>query len=150
MLIARLWRLGLGAAALAWMGLIFYLSSLSAEAASQPLETGAVSWLGELRSYVAHVFLFGVLASLILAFLWGWKSGYQLRWALSAAAFAAIYGISDEYHQSFVLGRSASIADVLVNIFAAIAAAGCMWLVAIWWRGRIFNTLRQHSGSKHG
>ena len=80
------------------MGLIFYLSSLSQAEASKPLESVPVSWLQELRSYIAHLALFGVLASLAQAFLWGWNSGYKLRWALCAVAFASIYGISDEFH----------------------------------------------------
>ena len=111
------------------------------------MESGSISWLGGLRSYLAHFVLFGILASLILAFLWGWNSSYQLRWALGAAAFATIYGISDEYHQSLVPGRHASIVDILVNILAAMAVAVGMWLVAIWWRGRKANFRLKHPSS---
>ena len=135
MLIAWTWRLTTSTAVLAWMGLIFYLSSLSQTEASRPLESPAIAWLGVLRSYAAHAVLYGVLASLIQASLWGWKSDYRIRWALAAAAFAALYGISDEYHQSLIFGRSGSIVDVLVNAFGAITAAATLWLMSLWWRG---------------
>ncbi len=42
-------------------------------------------------------------------------------WA--AASFAALYGISDEIHQSFVPGRSADVWDLVADIFGAIAGA---------------------------
>ena len=74
---------------LAWMGLIFYLSSLSQAEVSRPLETPAIAWLGMLRSYAAHVVLYGILASLVQASLWGWKPDYRLRWTLAAAALEA-------------------------------------------------------------
>jgi len=135
MLAEWLWRLTPSAAVLAWMGLIFYWSSLTQVEVSRPLESPAISWLGVLRSYVAHIVMYGVLASLAQASLWGWKPDYRLRWALAAAAFATLYGISDEFHQSLVLGRSSSIVDVIVNSLAAITAAATLWLVAAWWRG---------------
>ena len=126
-------RLALNGATLAWMGLIFYLSSLSQDEASRPLETPAIAWLGALRSYAAHIVLYGVLASLTQAGLWVWKSDYRFRWTLAAAAFSALYGISDEYHQSLT-GRSGSLDDIVVNAFGATGGAACLWLVGLNWR----------------
>ena len=134
-LISWIWRIAMSGATLAWMGLIFYLSSLSQAEASRPLETPAIAWLGMLRSYAAHVVLYGILASLVQASLWGWKPDYRLRWTLAAAAFAGLYGISDEYHQSLVFGRSGSIVDIVVNVLGAITAASSLWLGVTWWRG---------------
>jgi len=132
-----LWRLGFTGAALAWMALIFYSSSLSQEEASKPLESGTVSWLGDVRSYAAHIVLYGVLAALIQTSLWGWKFGYQLRWAIVAAMLAALYGASDEYHQSFVAGRSATIVDVFTNAAGATLSAAGLWLLVKLLRGRL-------------
>lgn len=136
------WRLGFTAAALAWMAFIFYLSSLTAEEASKPLESGAVSWLGDIRSYAAHAMLYGVLAALIQVSLWGWKFGYQFRWTVAAAGFAALYGVSDEFHQTFVAGRSATMADVFVDSAAAAWSATGLWFLVklswIWLRWRQF------------
>ena len=109
LLTSVLWaaRLALSGATIAWMALIFYLSSLSQAEVSQPLELPVISWLGVLRSYAAHIVLYGVLASLAQASLWAGKPDYRIRWALAAATFSTLYGISDEYHQSLV-GRSGS------------------------------------------
>ena len=121
-------RLSLSGATIAWMALIFYLSSLSQAEVSQPLESPVISWLGVLRSYAAHIVLYGILAFLAQVSLWAWKPDYRIRWALVAAAFSALYGISDEYHQSLI-GRSGSIADVIVNVFGATIAVAGLWIV---------------------
>ena len=111
-----------------WMALIFYLSSLTQD------EVPAATWLGSWQSLFGHVFLYGILASLLEVSLWEWSSQYRFRWALGAAVAASLYGVSDELHQSFVDGRSSTINDALVDTFAAIAAATCLWLIASHWR----------------
>ena len=113
------------------MGLIFYLSSLT-----QP-ETPKVPGLGNWQSLVGHLVLYGICAALMEGSLWSWNSGFRLRWALAAALAATVYGISDEFHQSFVAGRHATVEDVLVNTVAAIGAAIGLWLIARRWRNRI-------------
>ncbi len=126
-----LWRLGIFTAVLAWMGLIFQLSSLSQEQASAPLE--AVSWLGWARSYLAHLVLYGVLATMVQVNFWAWTNAgmYRLRWALLAAALASFYGVTDEYHQSLVPGRFASIIDMGVNATGAAITATGLWFFAL-------------------
>jgi len=131
------WRISLGGAALAWMGLIFYLSSLSQTEVSKPLESGAVSWLGDVKSYAAHFVVYAILAALIAVNMWGWKFGYQFRWAVAAAVLAALYGVSDEYHQTFVAGRSGTPVDVLTNAAGAIFSAAGLWFLVKVWRGRL-------------
>ena len=126
--------IGSGTAAIAWMGLIFYLSSLSGAEASQRLESGAISWLGDLRSYAAHIVLYAVLAALIQVALWGWSLELQLRWVIVAAVLASLFGISDEYHQSFVTGRSATVVDGLVDSTAAFASSTLFWRLVVWYR----------------
>ena len=126
--------IGSGTAAIAWMGLIFYLSSLPGAEASRELESGAVSWLGDLRSYAAHIVLYGVLAALIQVALWGWSLELQLRWVIVAAVLASLFGISDEYHQSFVTGRSATLVDGLVDSIAAFASSTLFWRLVVWYR----------------
>jgi len=126
--------LAFGIATVGWMGLIFYLSTLPRATpeteASRLLESNPFSWLGELRSYAAHAVLFGVLAALVQAALWGWRLGFRLRWMIIAAVFASLFGISDEYHQSFVIGWSATLADGLVDAIAAIFWVALLWLCA--------------------
>ena len=110
--------------------MIFYLSSLA------QAETPKVPWLGNWQSVVGHLVLYGVCASLMEGSIWSWGSGRRLRWALAAAAAATVYGISDEYHQSFVAGRFATGEDVIVNTVAAIAAAVGLWFLGKRWERR--------------
>ena len=126
-------RMTFAGATLAWMGLIFYLSSLT-----QP-ETPKILLPGNWQSLVGHLALYGVCASLIETSIWAWVSEFRLRWALTAAATAAAYGVSDEYHQSFVAGRYGTIEDVLVNTVAAIAAAVVLWFFGRRWVRRTKN-----------
>ena len=71
----------------------------------------------------AHAIGYGLLALSYLRALGGRK--YLLAWFL-----AVLYSATDEFHQSFVPGRSASIIDVLV--FDNIGAALALFLHAAW------------------
>ncbi len=53
----------------------------------------------------AHFGVYGLLATLLCRLGRGWRAA---GWALLAAS---IYGASDEWHQSFVPGRSVEVAD---------------------------------------
>ena len=127
-------RVGFTVAVLLWMGLIFYLSSLSQREVEtlQPTPGGASSWVNVLRPIAGHLFLYAVLAALLQAGLWSWRRGAarRLEWAMVMAALATLYGVSDELHQSTVIGRSASIMDALVNLAGAVIAAGTMSFLA--------------------
>ena len=124
------WRL-CPIATLAWMGIIFYLSSLT------QTEPPTVPLLGNWQSLVGHLVLYGICAALMEGSIWGWVSRFRLRWALVAAAGSSAYGMSDEFHQSFVAGRYATVEDVLVNTVAAIVAAIGLWLIVTRWSNRI-------------
>jgi hypothetical protein len=112
-----------------WMGLIFYLSSLSGDDTSRIFDADAIYWLGGGLSYTVHVLLYSVLAALIQCALWGWNRGPSARWVISVVTFSLLYAITDEYHQSFVGGRAATVTDVFVDTLAAAAAAGALWVV---------------------
>ena len=54
------------------------------------------------------------------------------RWFLISATIVVVYALMDEYHQSFVPTRTASIFDSLIDI-----AGGLTALIFIhWWTGR--------------
>jgi len=60
-----------------------------------------------------------------LAFLmWRGLGGPRRRAALLAAALTTAYGVTDEVHQMFVVGRTASVTDALANALGAFAVAG--------------------------
>ena len=69
--------------------------------------------------HVTEYFIFSLLV--LRAFRYGHK-GMRLVWALGAIGVAAAYAALDEYHQSFVPGRTAAFADVLLDTAGSIAA----------------------------
>ena len=104
---------------------------------TNPDQSGISGCMGDIGSHAAHFVLYAVLAALIAASIWSWKLGYQLRWVVVAAVIAALYGVSDEYHQTFVVGRSATITDVFTDAVGAIFSAAGLWLLVKLSRGRL-------------
>jgi len=93
---------------LAYMGLLFYLSSRS---------SFHLPKLPENSDKVIHICLYGPLAYLL--FLSLRESGFRRNIFITAVVIAAVYGISDEFHQYFVPGRDASAWDVLADLTGA-------------------------------
>ena len=108
--------------AIVWMGFIFAMSSR--EQFPQPFGLSTV-----LLSFAAHMMLYGVLAVLLLVAIASDGSTSRST-ALGAIVAAALYGVSDEFHQSFVPGRDASVIDIIVNTLGATIA------VSAWVRAR--------------
>ena len=105
------------------MGVIFWFSSQP-----QPFDLPK-SWQGSLVGIGGHV-----LGYVGLSLLW-WRTlaarpSAATRWALALAfLLTMLYAVSDEYHQTFVPGRSGNLVDVLID--AAGAALG-LWLAHRW------------------
>jgi VanZ family protein len=103
-------------AVIAWAAVIFIFS------AQPSLSSGLGTWDLILRK-MAHMFVFGVLTFFI------WRAillhGVRSTLSLVLASIASLaYAVSDEYHQSFVFGRTASVYDVafdLAGILVAVA-----------------------------
>ncbi len=102
--------------------LLFVLSSFS-QLPAQP---------GGLSDKHMHFAMFGLLAALILR---GLARGRAARvgaaTVFATVALTAAYGASDEIHQMFVPGRSASWLDLLADTAGAIAVAGAIWACVI-------------------
>jgi VanZ family protein len=73
---------------------------------------------------VAHFAVYGLLATLICRLGRGW------RMAVFALIAASLFGASDEWHQSFVPGRSCDFYDWLADTLGAALAATCYTLWA--------------------
>lgn len=114
--LAALPRVVAALAAVLWMGLVFALSS------GTPPELLPPGWFSSLIHNAGHAGIFGVLA-LLAARAAG--SGPRAQWA--GFAIATLYGVTDEWHQSYVPGRTASLIDWITD---AIGAAGSLWIVA--------------------
>ena len=72
-------------------------------------------------------FGFGLVVLRALARRW---ERVTLLTMLGAIVTAVLYGVSDEFHQSFVPGRTPDVADVVADGIGATAAVGTAWLVA--------------------
>ncbi len=101
---------------LVWMALIFFLS------AQPDVPHPDSGWLALLVSSGAHLFFYGVLALLL-----NWALGNGGRGLALAFGLALLYGISDEFHQSFVPGRVPDPLDLVCDGLGAALA------LAVWW-----------------
>ena len=129
--ISRLWlsRFVFSSALLAWMLLIYYLSSLpytgieTIWTVTPEQVTRVPESMGD-RNIIGHLAIFAVLAWLAQAAIQSWNAGnaHLFRWSVLAVVFSVTYGVIDEIHQSVVPGRSASIADVGVDALGAVCA----------------------------
>ena len=89
------------------MGVLFYWSHQP----ELPIDALPEPGLLHLVSHIAAYFILGGLLAL--------GSGTSRRGLWTAFALAALYGVSDEIHQSFVPGRDANAWQVLLDSAAA-------------------------------
>ena len=103
---------GRWALVVAWMAVVFFFSSLS----HPGLAARALDW-------ISHPIEYGVGAVLVCRALEGGRPRpLTASTALTATLLTTAYGVTDEYHQSFVPGRTSDPADVAKD-FAGAAAA---------------------------
>lgn len=124
---------------LVWMGLIFILS------AQPDLPQAPGPWLDALLKKAGHALSYGVLAWLYRRALsrhFGeGRTPVILR--IVSISLAIAYGLSDEYHQTFVPGRDGNLLDVAVD---GVGACGAMLLD--WWLERRRALPRQESAAQ--
>jgi VanZ family protein len=102
------------AGAAAWMILIYYLSSVRGS------HLGPDSVILDLIKNMAHFVLFGALAALYLSMLTaGRRKRESLTPYLLSFVLTVLYAIGDEFHQSFVPGRYATVTDVMIDVSGA-------------------------------
>jgi VanZ family protein len=104
------------------MAALFYVQSLS----SIPSPPGGLTDKHE------HFFFYGVLAALALRALADGK-WTGVRWATvtGAALIASLYGVSDEFHQRFVPGRSYEVLDMVADATGSVTAVCLLWAWSI-------------------
>lgn len=132
---------------LLWMSFIFWMSTgaFSAENTSFIVEPilhflmpsmipEKVSLIHEIIRKLGHVteyFILGIL--LFRAFRSGSKELLNWRWAFYSVLVVMFYTASDEFHQSFVSSRTASLFDVAIDTVGGILAQG---VSVVWYRIR--------------
>jgi VanZ family protein len=71
---------------------------------------------------IAHFTEYFILSLLVLRGIRAGRPGTRFAWALVVVAIVACYASLDELHQRFVPGRTAAVADVLIDTSGGIAA----------------------------
>jgi len=97
------------------MGVIFWFSAHSAD------ELPNFDWADAIVKKSGHMVGYGLLA---FTYWYGLGMDKQKRWL--AWLLAVLFALTDEFHQSFVLGRHPSIWDVM--IFDNLGALISLWL----------------------
>src|SRR5919202_6819368 len=98
---------------------------------SPGISEAAISEVHFLVRKAAHFTEYAVLALLAArAFGASPRRGLKRRWWLASFALVACVALSDEYHQSFVPSRTASLYDSLIDMAggAAALARAALWL----------------------
>ncbi len=94
----------------------------------------------------AHFTEYFILSLLLLRGIRGENRGTRLAWALMAIALVACYASLDEFHQSFVPGRTAAVGDVMIDTSGGIAAQAIAALVTLW--GHVREERRERETSR--
>ena len=100
-----------------WMGLIFLGSSFP----GAPISTDF--WVNFLTHKAVHLFEYSVLAVLFARL--NARGSFSRSSALSALGLSILYAITDEFHQTFVTGRTGVWTDVVID---GLGAAAGLWL----------------------
>ena len=133
---------------LLWMGTIFYLSSMNTNESngrSKVIVSDIVEFVGKIthREYnlkekealvekfnkpirkCAHASVYVVLSILVLNFLLALHSNLEKKYVLvffMTIFICFLFALTDEYHQTFVYGRTGQFSDVLIDTSGALIA----------------------------
>jgi len=107
---------------IAYMGIIFYLSSLPGDLLNLEREYGFY-----IDQSIKHFVEFAILGILMANIFWQLTKETNFNRGIAtfswASAFSALYGVSDEIHQYFVPTRYCTFLDVVTNIAGSILGA---------------------------
>lgn len=77
---------------------------------------------------IAHFSLYALVGFLLMALFSTYNINEKNK-IISTVIIGAIYAISDEFHQSFVLGRSGQVSDIILDTLGV--AVGGLFILAI-------------------
>jgi hypothetical protein len=106
---------------LAWCLVIFLFSSRPTKTVTE------IYWQDFIFKKTIHLFEFGFLFILLYRALKGTVRRDLLRLASIAFLITIFYAISDEFHQTFIHGRTGTLRDIIIDS----SGAGLTWL-GIW------------------
>ena len=106
-----------------------WLGEIIVRVIGHPLSPRQFDVLHILIRKVSHLAEYSILGALLFRAIRGDDAGWQPRWALLAVALAVSVATVDEWHQLFVISRTSSVWDVLLD---AVGAGLAQW---VWRRG---------------
>jgi len=108
-------RIKLWSPVIAYMAMLFWLSSLS-----RPPRPPGVSF------YAVHIAAYAGLAALTARATGKGLRDVSWRAVCAAIIISALYGVTDEYHQLFVPGRTFEVLDMVADAFGSIVGASAV------------------------
>ncbi|MBT8121099.1 MAG: VanZ family protein [Gammaproteobacteria bacterium] len=109
------------ACALLWAGTLYYLSD-------QP--GMAITPLFSHQDKAMHVVAYALLGLFCMGALQQSTAGYRPAQLWAVTALTGVYGLLDEYHQSFIPGRFSSLGDVIADLVGGFLGALLVYLLA--------------------
>lgn len=92
-----------------WAGIIYFLSSIPS------LNTG-LGLVDFVLRKGAHMTEYGILTALLARAFYRTRPDWRMfRIVTLSGLFALLYAMTDEFHQHFVYGRTASVHDVVID-----------------------------------
>lgn len=110
------------------MGTIFFLSHQNGDSLHLPLFPGA--------DKLAHMLAYGTLAVTVLWYYGKNGTARMQRTAILTVVLCLAYGLTDEFHQSFIPLRSVSGLDIIADTAGA-AVIAIFWYNSLWMRQKI-------------
>ena len=105
---------------LLWLLLIYSFSSHPTKATSD------IYWEDFIIKKLAHIVEYAILTAFLYRALL--SSGIRKKEAaLTSIFFALVYGMTDEYHQSFIPGREPRIRDIVFDTIGSLLAIFIIW-----------------------
>jgi len=103
-----------------WSLIIFSFSSLTTPS------TSTIYWQDFIVKKTAHMIEYGIFALLLYRALRAYEMN-KTKAVILSILFAGIYGLTDEFHQSFTPGRESRIRDVAFDTIGASLAMLAVW-----------------------
>ena len=103
------------------MGIIFFLSNQPDASLAVPRFFGS--------DKIFHIIAYGALAAAaVFAVADKLFPDYSHKTSIKILVFCTVYGMSDEFHQTFIAGRTASVFDLFADSFGACLVLGVVFI----------------------
>ncbi len=111
-----------------WLPVIAWCAIIFAQSAFATPDIGPPWPFFDKMAHTGIYALLGLLLCRALNTLDGWQAR-TFKLVVTATLLTALYGLSDEWHQSFVPARYAEAADVLADLLGGLLGSGLYLLV---------------------